>query len=207
MSPRVTEEYKRQRKLEIIRAARAVFWRKGYLQMVMQDVIDETGLSRGAVYDYFSNKDELFRAVIEDGDIEARTEFDALTQTSPVWPRLEELIVRTEQDTIYQPESATGIRAQIEYVVASAHDPGVEQWLRDRYEWFVSAYVAAFEAAVRRGELSPILPLETIARFVVSSTDGMHIGVMAAGAKAVRLADQTQALMQFLTFALGPKSS
>lgn len=204
MAPRVTEAYKRQRRQEIIKAARNVFWRIGYTQTVMQDVIEETGLSRGAVYDYFSNKDDLFRAVIEDGDEQARERFAALQQAVPLWPKLSELILSTEHDDIYQAESAGGIRAHIEYVVTHSRNPQHFGWMKQRYEWFVAAYQEAFQAAVERGELQPILPLDTIARFVISAVDGMYLGVMVGGAKFVQLADQTQTLMEFLMYSLGP---
>ena len=43
MCPRVSEEYKQEKKHEILRAARRVFIRKGYTRTVMQDIMDEAG--------------------------------------------------------------------------------------------------------------------------------------------------------------------
>jgi AcrR family transcriptional regulator len=62
MNPRpdVSEE----RKPRIIEAAMACFVRKGYTNTTMDDIVAESGLSKGSLYWYFDSKDELFTAAI-----------------------------------------------------------------------------------------------------------------------------------------------
>ncbi|MPZ23076.1 MAG: TetR family transcriptional regulator [Dehalococcoidia bacterium] len=48
----------------IIAAGRQIFGRDGYLRARMTDVAAQAGLSQGAVYRYFANKDELFQAIL-----------------------------------------------------------------------------------------------------------------------------------------------
>ncbi len=61
----------RERKIQISRAALAVFARYGLKRTSMADVAEEAGLSRPAIYQYFSGKDDLvaacFDLVTEDG--------------------------------------------------------------------------------------------------------------------------------------------
>lgn len=47
-------------------AARRVFERIGYLDARVADIVAETGRSHGTFYTYFSSKDDIFRAVMED---------------------------------------------------------------------------------------------------------------------------------------------
>jgi AcrR family transcriptional regulator len=50
----------------IIKAARKVFGTAGFVSMRMGDVAVEAAVSMGALYRYFTNKDDLFLAVIYD---------------------------------------------------------------------------------------------------------------------------------------------
>jgi AcrR family transcriptional regulator len=56
--PDVSEE----RRGQIIEAALACFTRKGYVNTTMDDIVAESGLSKGAIYWYFKSKDDVFQA-------------------------------------------------------------------------------------------------------------------------------------------------
>jgi len=55
-----------ERRSQILRAARAVFIQKGYLAARVEDVAKRAGLSKGAVYFYFSSKRELFLSLVQE---------------------------------------------------------------------------------------------------------------------------------------------
>lgn len=63
MSPRpnVTDE----RKTQILNAAEGVFTEKGFEEARMDDIADETGLSKGTLYLYFKSKDDLIIAILD----------------------------------------------------------------------------------------------------------------------------------------------
>jgi AcrR family transcriptional regulator len=63
MSPRpnVTDE----RKNQIINAAEGVFTEKGFDAARMDDIADQTGLSKGTLYLYFKSKDDLIIAILD----------------------------------------------------------------------------------------------------------------------------------------------
>ena len=56
---RVSEEYYRLRKAEIVEAAMKVCGKKTVSSITMQDIIDATGFSQGAIYRYYTNIDEI----------------------------------------------------------------------------------------------------------------------------------------------------
>lgn len=62
--PRVTDEYRRSRRLEIARAALRCLERKGVHDTSIADVVEESGLSTGAIYSHFSSKAELARFIV-----------------------------------------------------------------------------------------------------------------------------------------------
>jgi len=57
------EREKEQRKNDIINAAERVFFSKGHENATMDDVAEEAELSKGTLYLYFKNKEDLYLAI------------------------------------------------------------------------------------------------------------------------------------------------
>jgi AcrR family transcriptional regulator len=65
MSPKVPEAYLKARRTEIIEAAYKCFMEKGFHNTTMQDIYKATHLSPGAVYNYFSSKEDIVVGAVE----------------------------------------------------------------------------------------------------------------------------------------------
>jgi AcrR family transcriptional regulator len=63
MSPR--EDVSEERKEQILDAATEVFAQKGFDHARMDDIVEETGLSKGALYWYFKSKDDIIFAIMD----------------------------------------------------------------------------------------------------------------------------------------------
>lgn len=63
MSPR--PNVSDQRKAQILNAAESIFTKKGFYEARMDDIAEETGLSKGAVYLYFKSKNDLIIAILD----------------------------------------------------------------------------------------------------------------------------------------------
>ncbi|GGL32822.1 hypothetical protein GCM10011588_54580 [Nocardia jinanensis] len=63
--PPVSDRYREARRREVLQAARRCFAREGFAGTSMSDVFAESGMSAGAVYGYFTGKDELVSAIID----------------------------------------------------------------------------------------------------------------------------------------------
>lgn len=61
----VSYSYDARRK-EIMEAALNVFGTKGYSRTNIEDIAKEVGISKGSIYQYFKNKDELFLSTIRE---------------------------------------------------------------------------------------------------------------------------------------------
>ena len=88
MSPRpdVSEE----RKDQIMNAAEEVFTQKGLDNARMEDIADETGLSKGTLYLYFKSKDDLIAAILDrifQREFRAfeNTDLSAISATEAIW--------------------------------------------------------------------------------------------------------------------------
>ncbi|HUI00376.1 MAG TPA: TetR/AcrR family transcriptional regulator [Nitrososphaerales archaeon] len=63
--PKVVAGYKEEARRTILETAAGVFAQKGFTDATMDDVAKELGVSKGAVYQYFSSKDELFEGLCD----------------------------------------------------------------------------------------------------------------------------------------------
>ena len=96
MSPRpnVTDE----RKVQIINAAEDVFAKKGFDEARMDDIAEETGLSKGTLYLYFKSKDNLIIAILdrifqrEYRQLE-NLEQDGISASEAIW-KLTDLVIK-----------------------------------------------------------------------------------------------------------------
>jgi AcrR family transcriptional regulator len=61
--PKVVPEYKEEAKSRILEAANKVFAERGYHEATMDDIAKRLGVSKGAIYLYFSSKEDLFEAM------------------------------------------------------------------------------------------------------------------------------------------------
>jgi AcrR family transcriptional regulator len=64
--PKVTEEHRAARRHEIASAALRCFARAGFQQTSMADIIAESGLSAGAIYGHYKNKEELVELAVSE---------------------------------------------------------------------------------------------------------------------------------------------
>ncbi|MGA1836869.1 TetR/AcrR family transcriptional regulator [Herbiconiux sp. 11R-BC] len=64
--PKVTEDHKAERRRQIANAALRCFARKGFEGTSMADIIAESGLSAGAIYLHYKNKQDLVGHVVTD---------------------------------------------------------------------------------------------------------------------------------------------
>jgi AcrR family transcriptional regulator len=54
----------KDKQLRVLTAAKAVFLRYGFRRVTMQDIADEAGISRPALYLVFPNKEEVFKTAV-----------------------------------------------------------------------------------------------------------------------------------------------
>lgn len=54
-----------QKQMKVVEAARTVFLRYGYKRVTMHDIAEAASISRPALYLVFSNKEEVFKAVVK----------------------------------------------------------------------------------------------------------------------------------------------
>jgi TetR/AcrR family transcriptional regulator, transcriptional repressor of aconitase len=64
--PKVSEEHLANRRRQILDAAANCFARNGFHRTSMQDIVRESGVSAGLVYRYFTGKDDMILAIVDE---------------------------------------------------------------------------------------------------------------------------------------------
>jgi len=81
--PKVTEAHVEARRAQIMQAACKCFSDKGFHQTTIRDICQEAGLSAGAVYGYFKNKEAIVEALAEIGRQNTRALLTAADPDEP----------------------------------------------------------------------------------------------------------------------------
>jgi AcrR family transcriptional regulator len=165
--PKVSTEHLEARRQQIVDAARARFASHGFAGTSMTDLVTESGLSTGAIYRYFSSKDEIVAAICEQSSIDV---FPSELTVEAVHGFLEQVRTRARADgharlvaQIYaeaaiSPPLAAIVEQQLSHLRAA-----VARLLKDRSEedaaviaeGFVAIGVGYNQQLAVRGDLDP----------------------------------------------------
>ncbi|WP_456289765.1 TetR family transcriptional regulator [Paenibacillus sp. AK002] len=203
MCPRVSDEYKQQKKLEILGAARRVFIRKGYTRTVMQDIMEEAGMSRGAVYAYFGNVEHVFLEVLRYDDQEALRFFEPDSPHS-IWKQMLDWIKKQQEDISLIHHSL--VLARAEYFLSSSYDHAKQgdPYITERYQITVEALCGVIRKGQEQGEFRPRLEPEAIARYMISFLNGLMLDTFQLGAGVTCVPEQLESFLYSLGEMLNP---
>ncbi|WP_066318797.1 TetR family transcriptional regulator [Bacillus sp. FJAT-29814] len=202
--PKVTDEHKEFRKQQILLASMEVFKRKGYEKATLKDIVEQAGMSRGWIYLYFTDKKQIFEALLTHLDAEQEQKFaEVITSDDTVFSVLsrffEELrLEMTSEDTLYP--------AIYEFWITSWRDETVREFFAKRYERTVAMFSDLFHKGIDSGEFTATIPVDEITKMMMSSIDGMMVHSLAFGLARIDMKKQQDQLLRRLMELL-PQSS
>jgi AcrR family transcriptional regulator len=168
MSPRpdVSEE----RKNQILDAAAAVFSRLGFHEARMDDIVRESGLSKGTLYWYFTSKDAIITGLMQrifDLGMGGLRRLEGADGS--VRERLLDYTRRLGED--FQRLSAVQSIAFEFYAVAARHKT-VRQFLKEYFKQYRATVARLIAQGVERGEFRPVDP-DTVATTLAALYEGL----------------------------------
>lgn len=160
----------------LLEAAATVFAREGYAGTKIKDIVDEAGLSTGAVYGRFRSKNDLLRAAVV-----ARS---AATGAVPPGHRVADVLRRGASRISGPLSPAEAIR--LEAYVTARREPEVAEALAEATKRWRSSVEPYVEAARADGTLAPGVDAETVVFFART----LQLGLLAQRAAGVPAPDQ-----------------
>ena len=179
--PRISAAHEQQVRDRIIQAAVTVFSEKGYHRATISDVVRRSGLSVGAIYTHFKNKEELF---LHSCDLISGQGLDQLAiRLAPLTSSADRLraAVAYYVETIDEFEDAPGQVGLVRAWAEAGEEPGVREMLVRRRERLVGAAQLLLREGIARGDLPAWLDVEAVARGFTALLDGLLLQRIEAG--------------------------
>ena len=179
--PKVTEEHVQARRRQILSAALRAFARQGFHRTTMQDIFREAELSPGAVYSYFTGKDELIAAII--GEMMGFIGETAALFSEPLpegrlrrpGEALGEMIERYQELELGTVEERARIFPHL--VGEQQRNPQLNTAVRAGIERLRAGFETLARTAQERGDLDPALEPVHFARLCISLLQGALLQV------------------------------
>ncbi|MFD7705552.1 TetR/AcrR family transcriptional regulator [Streptomyces sp. NPDC059785] len=175
---RVSQEHLDARRRQILDGAALCFARNGFHATSMQDVLKEVDLSAGAVYRYFSGKDELIAAIVTEVLEEVRDAFEAAARLSP--PPPPDVLLGQALDHVLGLRPGLVVdgefvfpRLVIQVWTETLRDERLAAILSDAYVKVRTAWVKVVEGYQEAGMMRADVPAESVARTMVAFAQGL----------------------------------
>ncbi len=167
--PKVVPEYKEAAKSKIVEAARIVFGKRGYHDSTMDDVAQEVGVSKGALYSYFKSKEDLLKEISLQGHQRLRT---ILNETGTC-NNLEEALERVY--TMITEKYQGNLHTQFEIVALSSHDEKIQKIVFEDYQKDIGAVEGFVEEKKKQG----VMRTDVEARVLAELFTALYMGTLA----------------------------
>lgn len=161
--PRVSDEKLAARRTEILEAARRAFARHGYEGATVKVLEAEAGLSRGAIFHHFRDKDALFLALAED---------DAAQMAETVAAHGLVQVMRDLQD-----KDAGWLGVQLEVRRRLRTDPDFAAKWAEHQSAVLGATTARLQRQRKAGIVRDDVPLPILVDFLRLALDGLVSGL------------------------------
>jgi AcrR family transcriptional regulator len=169
--PKVSPEHGDARQRQILDAALACFSRQGFHKTTMKDIVRESGLSAGAIYNYFSSKAEIVDAIARERHASERALLEAALAESDEPLELRDL-ARAFFSGFASEQQRTGRRVGVEVWAEALRNPQVLVTVRRGVDEPRRLLAELVREAQARDELPPDLDPEGTARVMVALFQG-----------------------------------
>lgn len=162
----------------LLTVARALFTDKGYANTATEDIVQQAGVTRGALYHHFRDKAELFQAVFEDAERELVEIVRTSVASAQAGPWQGFLIgCQAFLDACLEPAVQRIVLLDAPSVL------GWETWRRIDAEYGVGLIRQSLQAAMDAGYVDP-LPIDPLAHIL--------LGALTEGAMVIARAEDVQ---------------
>jgi TetR/AcrR family transcriptional regulator, transcriptional repressor of aconitase len=174
--PKVSQSYLDARRSQILEAAIVCFSREGFHRTTMQDIVKQSRLSPGAIYNYFESKEEIIEAIANERHVkeqllmsEARKEPDVAS------------VLKRIRDAFFgelrNPKERLRRRVGIQLWGEAQRNPGILKIVRRGVNGPQKLLRTIISDAQRRKEISDEVNPDAAARFMIAAFQGFVLQI------------------------------
>ncbi len=166
--PKLKPSTQAARREHILDAAERCFARAGFHRTTMQDICKEAQVSAGALYVYFSSKEELIAGISERDRGQLARQLSELASANDLIAALTRL---AEHYSIEEPQHKRVLC--IEIAAESTRNPAVGEIFRSVDHYVIDSFERIFTEAKRAGKIAPAFDPHLLAQVLVLLGDGL----------------------------------
>lgn len=178
--PKVTEEYLEEKKKEIINAAFEVCKRKPAYEVTMSDVVAETGMSQGGVYKYYNNIYSVYAALLDTANLvgNQKDNVDKIME-SDCDPESKLKGLFSVAESFFSEMLLSYNKILFELGTFCIQNPDCDKRINGEtkvtpvFPYLANRVAELIITETSSGYFKPMVPVEDILNFVVSSFDGI----------------------------------
>ena len=164
----------REARAELLDAAVRVFARRGYREASVEEIADEAGYSKGALYWHFSGKAELLTALLEERIDAPMRDRVALLASAP--PEQDMSVEAAKEFARQLSEAREALLLEREYWSLAIRDPELRVRYAERQTELRDALAEGIEARGRHlGTPDIPIPTQDVARIVMAIIGGLAV--------------------------------
>jgi AcrR family transcriptional regulator len=126
--PKMILEYKKAVISKIVETALDIFSTKGYQELTMDEIAKHLGVSKGALYSYFTSKDDILKEIYKNGRQIIQKTLTNATESSSLNQAMETIFQQMTE------KYAKDIVIYFEILALSSHNDNFKQMLKDDYQ-------------------------------------------------------------------------
>jgi len=142
------------RRNQILDAATTVFVRQGFQHARMDDIVEESGLSKGTLYWYFKSKEDIINAILRrlfTGDLE---NLESLVQAEGT--ASERLLQLTNNRVNGMKQMSSLVPIIFEFYAVAVHQQWVQQFIGEYFKHFRTLLEDLIQQGIDKGEFRPV---------------------------------------------------
>jgi AcrR family transcriptional regulator len=190
MAPRTTEDQWQETHNTIMDSAERLFSTKGFNGTSMNDIVKESGFSKGAIYGHFESKERLFLSLWERQTVLGIGQLRQMfSQCNTALDKLTKVADMTISSSCDCPREV-GLM-QMEFMIAASRMESLEPDMQKRYDTIHAFISEIFQEGIENGEFKPDTDVESITSILFAALDGLglHYATLGIEFDARRLQD------------------
>jgi AcrR family transcriptional regulator len=170
--PKVSKQYLEARCSEILDAAVVCFARSGFHQATMRDIVRESGMSSGAIYNLFSSKQEIVAAIASRRHDEEQRIFEEARKQRTLAKSLEHIRDHFLSD-LNIPRQRMRRRVTVQLWAEAHHDTRLQKVAKDTFAKPYKLLRDLLTEGQHRGEIAGRIDADAMARFLIAAFHGL----------------------------------
>jgi AcrR family transcriptional regulator len=167
-------------KEHILETAFLLCLQKSFKSITLKDIVKETGLSNGAFYHYFENKEQLFRETINHFFEIANQSYKTLSKES-LFQFIQDNLATKSDYKIKKKYMNKDINIFSFIFEASRYFPDIQEKNLEFQQKELNTWIEIIDIAKKSGEIKSNVASETLANFFLYTSDGNLLSLFTGG--------------------------